>query len=346
MIPSPLLHSWQLLCLALVSPIIQILVSGLLSLVLLYLYPRCMLLYLTYIYFDSSPQRGGWRLRPLTRFLKNLSIWRIVAGYFPARIVKTAELPGSTGPYLFGYHPHGVISAGALLNFGTNASGFEELYPDVDVHVLGAKALFRVPFFREWLLAHGGGSVGRKTCGDCLKRGESIMIVIGGARESLEAHQDTRIVLTIKERKGFVRVALKAGAALVPVVSFGENDLFAQVPNPQGSGLRRLQERLLNLFGYALPSFFGVGSFPLALPRAGVGSLQYGLLPFQRPLTVVVGSPIPVPRPGTEEPTAEEVDKYHQLYLDALVKLYDEQKGEVYGKTPGMPQTPPEFVLH
>lgn len=271
-----------------------------LTLFLLWHYPLLMLLYLLWIYVDTTPSMGSLRWPHVTGVLRNMRIWNYVVDYFPARLVKTATLDPA-GKYLFGYHPHGIISAGALLNFGTNATGFDALFPGVDLHVLGAKALFQIPFFREWLLILGGGSVGRKTCETLLGRGESIMIVVGGARESLEAHQDSdTIVLTLAERKGFVRVALKTGAALVPVVSFGENDIFAQYPNPKGSLLRRVQERILRLWGYTIPSFFGVGSFPLAAPS--IGSFQYGLLPFRRPMTTIVGAPIEVPvplRPGS-----------------------------------------------
>ena len=174
----------QMVCLALVSPIVQILISFIVALVLLFNYPLIMLFYFGWIYYDTTPALGGWRW-PVT-WLRNLPVWLFVAKYFPAQLIKTAPLPPEDGPFLFGYHPHGVISAGALLNFGTNATGFETLFPGVSVHVLGAKALFRVPFFREWLLAHGGGSVGRKTCDFLLSKGESIVIIIGGARESLE----------------------------------------------------------------------------------------------------------------------------------------------------------------
>jgi 2-acylglycerol O-acyltransferase 2 len=215
------------------------------------------------------------------------------------------------------------MSLGALLNFGTNATGFRHKFPGVDVHVLGAKALFRVPFFREWLLAHGGGSVGRSTCELLLSRGESIMIVVGGARESLEAHPET-MVLTIIERKGFVRVALRSGAALVPVLSFGENEIFAQLPNPKGSRLRRLQDGILRWFGYTLPSFWGLGSFPLLCPALGIGSFQYGLIPYRRPMTVVVGEPIDVPH--VLDPSPELVDEYHAKYLGALQRMYEESK--------------------
>lgn len=58
--------------------------------------------------------------------------------------------------------------------------------------------------------------------------GRVVVLVVGGADEALEAFPG-RNTLTLARRQGFVREALKAGAHLVPVYSFGENDIFNQV---------------------------------------------------------------------------------------------------------------------
>src|SRR5689334_19738204 len=44
-----------------------------------------------------------------------------------------------------------------------------------------------------------------------------------------------------------------AGASLVPVFMFGESDLYDQVDNPVGSVLRERQNKLQELFGFAVP---------------------------------------------------------------------------------------------
>lgn len=92
-----------------------------------------------------------------------------------------------------------------------------------------------------------------------------MLIVVGGAAESLDAHPGTN-ALTLLRRKGFVKFALKHGcvcvfflsmgfssfsssslanvfisASLVPVFGFGENNLWNQVPNPPGSSVRDFQ---------------------------------------------------------------------------------------------------------
>ena len=57
--------------------------------------------------------------------------------------------------------------------------------------------------------------------------GRGITIVVGGARESLDA-QPHSLRLVLKRRKGFVKLAIRTGADLVPVLAFGGKPL----PNP------------------------------------------------------------------------------------------------------------------
>lgn len=54
--------------------------------------------------------------------------------------------------------------------------------------------------------------------------GSALTIVVGGAAESLSARPGTAD-LTLKRRMGFIKLAMRQGADLVPVFSFGENDV-------------------------------------------------------------------------------------------------------------------------
>lgn len=78
---------------------------------------------------------GGRRMN----FIRNSSIWKYFCEYFPIQLVKTAELDPKKN-YIFGFHPHGIITAGAFGNFGTNGTGFNELYPGLKPHVLTLKS--------------------------------------------------------------------------------------------------------------------------------------------------------------------------------------------------------------
>lgn len=74
----------------------------------------------------------------------------------------------------------------------------------------------------------------------CRGKGHSITIAIGGATESLYASPGT-MNLVLRRRTGFVRVALQTGASLVPVIHFGENELYDTIRGSSTSGLRRFQ---------------------------------------------------------------------------------------------------------
>lgn len=121
---------------------------------------------------------------------------------------------------------------------------------------------FRLPLYRDFILSLGIASVSRKSCEAILSSGpgRSIVIVIGGAAESLNARPGVTD-LVLKRRLGFIRLAIKHQAPLVPVFSFGENDLYEQVDNARGSTLWKVQKKVQSLMGFTLPLFHARGIF-------------------------------------------------------------------------------------
>lgn len=107
-------------------------------------------------------------------------------------------------------------------------------------------------------------------------------------------------------------------AHLVPVFSFGENELFDQVENPRGTWIRLIQDKLQSIMGISLPLFHARGIF----------QYSYGIMPYRKPINTVVGRPIRVEK--NEKPTVEELDALHQLYTEELSQLFEEHKGK-YG---------------
>ncbi|CAF93006.1 unnamed protein product, partial [Tetraodon nigroviridis] len=139
----------------------------------------------------------------------------------------------------------------------------------------------------------------------------------GRTQKSLDARPGA-LKLQVLHRKGFIKLALKHGAQLVPVFSFGENELFDQMQNPSGSPLRRLQDRLQSLMGIAMPLFHARGVF----------QYSFGLMPYRKPVHTVVGKPISVAQ--TPSPTSEDIEALHRAYLQRLTQLFEEHKLE-YG---------------
>ena len=160
-------------------------------------------------------------------FVRRLRFWKWMADYFPMKLERSTGFFDPKKNYLFGYHPHGIIGLGAFTNFGTEANQFSKLFPGINLRVLTLATNFNMPIVRELLLSLGFCSVSRKSCDHILTSGpgNSAMIVVGGAAEALYAFPGT-YDLVLKKRYGFIKVALRNGASLVPVISFGENGNF------------------------------------------------------------------------------------------------------------------------
>jgi 2-acylglycerol O-acyltransferase 2 len=83
---------------------------------------------------------------------------------------RSQELP-PTRKYIFGYHPHGIISHGAFAAFGTEALGFSQLFPGITNTLLTLDSNFRIPIYRDYALALGLASVSRESCENLLSKG-------------------------------------------------------------------------------------------------------------------------------------------------------------------------------
>jgi hypothetical protein len=193
------------------------------------------LLYGVYYFVDFDRcEKGGYNLS----FLRNWPIWKHFRDYFPLSLVKTAELDPSQN-YIFAVAPHGILSIGAIGNFGTEANDFSKLFPNLTVHLMTLKANFYWPLTREYNLLNGVAVASERAFkwilsnrGVCKSRGQVCVVVPGGAEEVGQftfkkktlkfnlffkalntIHGD--YVLMIKRRKGFCRLALETGIIMV-----------------------------------------------------------------------------------------------------------------------------------
>ncbi|XP_034152627.1 diacylglycerol O-acyltransferase 2-like [Esox lucius] len=253
-----------------------------------------------------TPERGGRR----KAYVRNWNAWKHATDYFPIKLVKTAELKPNKN-YILGCHPHGVLSLGAFMAFNTEACGFLDLFPGMRSCLCILSGLFKIPLYRDYVMASGCCPVSKPSLQHLLSKsgkGNAVVIIVGGAAESLLSLPGVNAVV-MRQRKGFVRVALEFGADLVPVYSFGENEMFRQVTFAEGSVGWRLQRLFKAIAGFAPCLFVGE---------------RWLWMPYRCPVTIVVGSPIPVPK--RPRPSQDEVDHYHALYMEALAELFDKHK--------------------
>ncbi|KAM7538871.1 hypothetical protein Aperf_G00000055758 [Anoplocephala perfoliata] len=273
----------------------------------------------------STPWRGGRR----SKWFRSLSIWKWGAQYFQARLIVSEELrewsksnnrniseneesiqlPVSFN-YLLGYHPHGAYATGANFAYASESLNVSKIFPGIKIYTTTFNSCFYVPFFREHILLNGTVSVRRESLVYLLDKnktgvsGNLVVVAPGGGPESLEARPG-QYVIVLNRKRGFFQLALQTGACLVPSIGFGETNLFDQVPNPEGSTLRRLQDRMMRIF-------------PLAL------IYSTHVLPYRRPVTVVVGRPIMCDR--ISDPTEEDVNELRRQYKQELVQMFSKYR--------------------
>lgn len=162
---------------------------------------------MTFLFFDKAPENGGRSVL----WMRKLFLFRWFVKYFPISLHKTVDLDPSRR-YLMGYHPHGIFGLGCVSALASHACDFPVKFPGIKTHILTLNSNFIVPFYRDYLMAAGFCSVSRKSCENILrqKAGNAIVIVIGGAQESLAAHAG-HMDLTLRRRFGFVKVAIHTG---------------------------------------------------------------------------------------------------------------------------------------
>ncbi|XP_030837553.1 2-acylglycerol O-acyltransferase 2-A [Strongylocentrotus purpuratus] len=274
------------------------------------------LLLIAWIYYDRhTPLRGG---RP-SNWMRRWRVWVHMRNYFPINLIKTADLDPKNN-YLMGFHPHGVMSMGSFVNFGTEACGFSEKFPGMRSTLLTLGGWFYFPLARDYILSSGMCDCSRESIDYLLGengKGNAVVLVVGGAIESLEAHPHAN-KLYLNRRRGFIIKAMEHGAHLVPVYSFGETDIYEQIANPEGSFLRRFQGMLTKLFGFAPPLYHGRGIF----------NYSVGFMPYRKNINTIVGEPIPVEK--NPNPTSDEIQALHNKYKDALISLFEDNKAK-YG---------------
>ena len=254
--------------------------------------------------FLDGTEKTGTRVSP---WVRDWAIWRWFKRRLGLKIIRTVPLDPQK-QYIFGVHPHGILPFGAMINFCTNVNGAAELL-SVEVRVLAASFCFYVPFYRDLLLAGGGCDAARYCARGLLEtHGKSLMLVPGGATEALYASKG-RHTLVLRKRRGFVRLAMQTGAALVPSYSFGENDTYTQFSSDSG------------LISKAKKSFQAV--FGISLP------LISNVLPHKCDITSVIGKPIEVAQ--VKEPTDEQVAALLERYIAAVTALFDEHKQAILG---------------
>lgn len=211
---------------------------------------------------------------------------------------------------LFGFHPHGILAVGFSFN-GCWSEKFRARAGTDTQFLIDGVLRESNPAFKVLADCHGGlDSLSKKVLFKNMGQGRNVAFIPGGF-EDATAHTYGTDRTVIKKRTGFIKYALQHGYRVHPVYTFGECNTFYA-----WSGL--LQFRLwLNTLG--IPAIVPCG-------------VPFTFLPFPVNILSYVGEPIELPK--IAEPSKDEVEKWHRVYMEALVSVYDKHKEEA-----GLPAT-------
>ncbi|XP_073255553.1 diacylglycerol O-acyltransferase 2-like protein 6 [Porites lutea] len=150
--------------------------------------------------------------------------------------------------------------------------------------------------------------------------GHSIALVPGGAAEMLDSCLGDYI-LTLNRRKQFIKMALETGSSLVPVFGFGQNDSF-KIPSFANyewlKSYKSSNTSLLKKWSKLMIKGIVISFSGKYIPG----------LPYNNPITVVVGSPIHVKQ--VTSPSDEQIDQLHTQYSMEIRRLFENNRNK-YG---------------
>lgn len=236
--------------------------------------------------------------------------------YFPGRSIFLPQLQRDR-TYLLAAWPHGVFG-------GAHHLGMVDFTERAGVHVIysGASVLLYIPFLRRFLTLLGFTSVTKRALRRVLDGPtfpyNVVHLVVGGIEEMFytpgSAREYEQIIL--RKRKGFIKLALETGADIIPMYSFGANQVYYRIAGPHS-----LLCRLSRLMRVSITPWLGRWNVPMSV----IGRVQ--------PILTVTGEVFCVPR-DVKEITPELIHQVHEDFCKALRKLFDEYK-VVYVKEMG-----------
>eukprot|EP00634_Sargassococcus_sp_CCMP2135_P004135 CAMPEP_0198648674 /NCGR_PEP_ID=MMETSP1467-20131203/3678_1 /TAXON_ID=1462469 /ORGANISM="unid. sp., Strain CCMP2135" /LENGTH=352 /DNA_ID=CAMNT_0044384409 /DNA_START=30 /DNA_END=1088 /DNA_ORIENTATION=+ len=213
--------------------------------------------------------------------------------------------------FIFACHPHGVFpfSATCALVSCAGAEGDDGhvtayAYKDrltEDMPTAVATVLRFVPLLKDIVGLFHIIDASAPVLTERLQTKGSVSLYVGGMLELFLA-SPTKEVVFLKKRKGFIKLALRTGADVVPVYLFGNTTcLSALTSGPLAFLSRKL--------GVSLTLFWG----------------RWGL-PLPRPTKLTYARGLPLGLPHLPQPTDADVDHWHAVYCDKLQALFDNYK--------------------
>jgi len=227
-------------------------------------------------------------------------------------LVESPETPLLEKPYIFLFHPHGVFSVTNVFHIGTTFTD----WPHRPIKGTMTSQLLWMPFAKELFEKMNCVPADYIILKDIIESKKSLSICMGGVREILYT-EPNKMRLSILKKRGILKLAIETGTPIVPVLSYGENELFESVKTPWILYIQKL------LIPYGI-------CFPFATLESCKTWLGLSKNPMERPIRTVIGSPIEVGEARLA--TEKEIIELRERYFKELRILYKKTKPEWYAE--------------
>ena len=206
-------------------------------------------------------------------------------------------------PVIFCLVPHGVAPLGA-----TAYPIWSKLWSSKLCHWTAAPVVLSLPWI-GFFMRHIGYIPAKSNhiLETLVKREESVGVFLDGIAGMFQGATERAYV---KQRKGIVKIALRAGVPIIPVYAFGHTAAYSVLVDPFG-----ILEFLSNQLQASLTPFFGRWGWFLGPPR-------------RVPVTLCLGEPIECPKMA--EPSKDDINLYHAQMVAGFQQVFDQHK-EAYG---------------
>jgi 2-acylglycerol O-acyltransferase 2 len=229
-------------------------------------------------------------------------IWREYFNFtFDAKALK--DKLDKNKRYIFFEFPHGIFPMAQVVS----ASITPQISPNRRMLPTAADAVFTFPVMRHIMAWLGTRPISKQTIAKILEEGHHCVILPGGIAEMYvtNTYEET---IYLKKRYGTVKLAIQQGANIVPCFFFGNTSIFDV---PGGSGKESWLSKVSRKIRASIIFFYG---------------RHFLSVPYRHPLHVVYGEPIEVIQKN--DPSNEEVAELLQKVVDAVEKIYKEQRPE------------------
>jgi 1-acyl-sn-glycerol-3-phosphate acyltransferase len=237
------------------------------------------------------------------RFVRGVpAVATAMTAYFRPTVRGLDRVPAEGPVLLAGNHSGGILMPDVMALFGAWIRRFGI---DRPLRPLGFDLPFAIPGFGALLPKLGAIPACPANAEAALGRGDSVLVYPGGDRDDFRPWRD-RHRIDLDHRTGFVRLALRTGVPLVPVVSHGSHESLVVLSRGDRIAAALRLDRLMRVKIFPV-----VVGWPLGIAP---GWLPYVPLPAK--VTVEVQPPIDFRARGLERDHAEDPDVVDACYRE------------------------------